>query len=569
MEHEKKPHTPGPAGPSPTQPPSEQRLKEVNEQLTMSALHAQECAEESADRYRALVEGLDAIVWEAQADPWQFTFVSQRAQAMLGYPVSRWLTEPTLWTNLMHPDDRIETVNRWKAAVAARRDFRLEYRAIASDGGTVFLAMIGRFRPAAHAPAQFRGMLLDVGDAIQTDTLKKLVTQQTDQLLAQQITLSEHRQRTKLATELHDHLGQMLVLGRLKLGQAKRALGVVPEFAELIRQMEDVLDEALTYTRTLIADLRPPVLLEFGLLAGLRWLAEWMQRYDLRVEIEAPDSPILHVPEDHAVLLFQSVRELLINVTKYAETNQARMSIRCQNAILGIDVRDEGRGFDSSAVTVAAAPANVSAPPSSQFGLFAIRERMKAMGGTFEIHSAPGKGTTARLMLPVSTTAELQDRGAVSGGQPTDSRSSDPSSERPRLAQDRPPIRVLLVDDHAMVRQGLRSIVDAYAHLQVAGEANNGVKAIDAVRELRPDVVVMDLNMPQMNGIEATKRIKQEFPDTAVIGLSVNPESTELAQTLKDAGFCQYLTKESAVDALCHAIEEAVSPRPYMAARQI
>ena len=108
-----------------------------------------------------------------------------------------------------------------------------------------------------------------------------------------------------------------------------------------------------------------------------------------------------------------------------------------------------------------------------------------------------------------------------------------------------------------MLRQGLRSIVDGYAHLHVVGEASNGVEAIEAVRQLRPDVVVMDINMPQMNGIEATKRIKEQFPNTAVIGLSVH-QGTDMARTMEDAGICGYLTKECAVDELCYAIENAM-----------
>ena len=77
------------------------------------------------------------------------------------------------------------------------------------------------------------------------------------------------------------------------------------------------------------------------------------------------------------------------------------------------------------------------------------------------------------------------------------------------------------------------------------------------MRQLRPDVVVMDINMPQMNGIEATRRIKEEFPTTAVIGLPVL-EGPHIAKGMTEAGICAYLTKESAVKELCQAIENAM-----------
>ena len=90
-----------------------------------------------------------------------------------------------------------------------------------------------------------------------------------------------------------------------------------------------------------------------------------------------------------------------------------------------------------------------------------------------------------------------------------------------------------------MLRQGLRSLVEDDSHLQVVGEASNGVEAIDAVRQLRPDVVVMDINMPQMNGIEATRRIKKEFPATAVNGLPVL-EGPHIAKGMTEAYSTEY-----------------------------
>ncbi|MEO7859017.1 MAG: response regulator transcription factor [Nitrospirales bacterium] len=133
-----------------------------------------------------------------------------------------------------------------------------------------------------------------------------------------------------------------------------------------------------------------------------------------------------------------------------------------------------------------------------------------------------------------------------------------PSVFRPDERQSR--IRILLVDDHVMFRQCLRNIVDGHAHLVVVGEASNGLEAIDAVHHMRPDVVVMDINMPKMNGIEATQRIKEVFPDTSVIGLSVH-QSTDKVEKMWTAGICAYLMKESVDETLCRAIEDAVIER--------
>ena len=118
-------------------------------------------------------------------------------------------------------------------------------------------------------------------------------------------------------------------------------------------------------------------------------------------------------------------------------------------------------------------------------------------------------------------------------------------------------VQVLLVDDHAMVRQGLRSILDAYDDLQVIAEAQDGAEAVKLVEDLRPRVVVMDINMPRMNGIDATTHIKAHWPETTVIGISVNTRDGN-SEAMKRAGAATVLPKDTAVDQLHDAIVQEV-----------
>jgi DNA-binding NarL/FixJ family response regulator len=83
-------------------------------------------------------------------------------------------------------------------------------------------------------------------------------------------------------------------------------------------------------------------------------------------------------------------------------------------------------------------------------------------------------------------------------------------------------IRVLLVADHQIMREGLRNIIEEQADLEVVAEAADGEMAVEAARQFQPDVVIMDMNMPKMNGLEATRQIKAEFPQITVIGLSMH-----------------------------------------------
>ena len=117
-------------------------------------------------------------------------------------------------------------------------------------------------------------------------------------------------------------------------------------------------------------------------------------------------------------------------------------------------------------------------------------------------------------------------------------------------------IRVLMVDDHTLLRQGLRTIITGYDHLEVVGEAANGLEAIQMANRLQPDVIVMDINMPKLDGIEATRFIKASHQKIAIVALSVH-ESADMMQRINEAGAVDYLTKETASNDLCKAIEAA------------
>ena len=215
--------------------------------------------------------------------------------------------------------------------------------------------------------------------------------------LATELNLAEQRERKRLVIDLHDHLQQLLVLVKLKLGQLKRESASLPTCANVIAETDRVLSEAISYTRTLVAELNPPVLREYGLSAGLKWLEEYMRRYHLDVTVQIPHDKI-PVADDQALLLFQSVRELLINSSKYAETSKAWVNAKVDSTQLVIEVIDKGKGFVLASGDVTNIPIEVS----SKFGLFSIRERMHALGGSFAITSSPGNGTTAVLRLPLT-----------------------------------------------------------------------------------------------------------------------------------------------------------------------
>jgi DNA-binding NarL/FixJ family response regulator len=114
-------------------------------------------------------------------------------------------------------------------------------------------------------------------------------------------------------------------------------------------------------------------------------------------------------------------------------------------------------------------------------------------------------------------------------------------------------LRVLLADDHKVVRDGLRLLIDGQPDMQVIGEAGNGLEALRQARDLKPDVVVMDLSMPELNGLQATERLKAERPEIKVVALTVHEDPSYLLQLCK-AGAVGYVLKRSAGDDLIRAI---------------
>ena len=121
---------------------------------------------------------------------------------------------------------------------------------------------------------------------------------------------------------------------------------------------------------------------------------------------------------------------------------------------------------------------------------------------------------------------------------------------------DPPPIRVVIVDDHLMVREGLKTLLSTAPDIDVVGEAANGAEAVELMPVMQPDVVLMDIVMPVMNGADATARIKKASPSVQVIALTSYAEGELVEQTLQ-AGAISYLLKDSRSEALTQAIRDA------------
>jgi two-component system response regulator NreC len=125
------------------------------------------------------------------------------------------------------------------------------------------------------------------------------------------------------------------------------------------------------------------------------------------------------------------------------------------------------------------------------------------------------------------------------------------------------PIRVLVVDDHALVREGIKSLLQGIAEIKVIGDAADGLEAIEKARTLRPDIVLMDVAMPRMTGVEATRRIREEMPGVQVVALTIHESEEYLFQMLR-AGASGYVLKKAHPSEMLAAIEAAMRQETYL-----
>jgi signal transduction histidine kinase len=218
--------------------------------------------------------------------------------------------------------------------------------------------------------------------------------------LSRDLATAEQRERSALSDLLHDHL-QPLVHGAKMWAEILRENG--PEAApEALDRIVDLLDRALTTTRTLVGQLTPPLLEKAGFGAAVEWLADHLHdTHGLRVEVHVPADLIIE-DEGARTLCFQAARELLFNVAKHAGVDRARLNVRGQGRVLHLEVADAGRGVDLDG----------SGLPKGATGLRVLRERLRWAGGTLSVAPgapASGRGTRVQVALPLEAEPPRTD----------------------------------------------------------------------------------------------------------------------------------------------------------------
>lgn len=396
------------------------------------------------------------------------------------------------------------------------------------------------------------------------DELESKIQKRTGKLrsLARELALAEERERRRIANLVHDNLQQLLVAVLLNIGATKaknRSLGLLEE----LKCIEMMTRECVDITRSLASELSPSVLHQCGLAAGFGWLRDWFaEKYGFDLEVSADDALI--PDEDISITLFQCVREIVFNAVKHSGVKSARLMMFCDNeAFVNITVKDQGAGFDAVALSLQDAW-------KGGFGLFSVRERVELLGGVMLIESALGQGACFTLRFPAkalncchnANCCEKARCGKEASDVPHDEivESIGPMRVPNQSDDGLRRFRVVLADDHSMVRQGLVRVFLDEADFEVVGEAANGKEALELARERVPDIIVMDLQMPVMSGLEATRVICKELPSVQVIGLSMDANK-ESRRSLLRAGALDLLHKGGSAEDLIQRVREHLAAK--------
>jgi PAS domain S-box-containing protein len=509
---------------------------------------AEEALRESEERFRTMADGSPLIIWVTDRDG-RMQFVNRAYREFFGATLEQ--VQSGGWQPLVHPEDVSTYTEPFMQCLRAHMPFHAQGRVRRHDGQWRWIESYGE--PRFSASGEFLGIAgssPDVTEQRQTEdslreltqTLETRVAQRTRELesrarqlqkLALELSQAEEQERRRLAEILHDDLQQQLAAVKFHLGilsgRTKDDFGV----QRSVGQLDEMLRNAIETSRSLSHELSPAVMYHGDLGEVLEWLANQIRaKHGLLVEVDARGQVDVE-SEALKTFLYKAVQEMLFNAVKHARVSRARVRLRRRGRCLCVCVSDYGRGFDLQELRRTAG-----------FGLMSIRERVELLGGRMKIHSVKGAGSRFIVTVPDGVVMEDRGRKSEAGGQRTE-------ASGPAFA-DRV-LRVMIADDHEIVRHGLTALLSEAGDVALVGEAGNGREAVDLAYQLRPDVVILDVAMPLMNGDEAARQIRRHLPETRIVALSMYDEAGT-AEKMRRAGAEAYLLKTAPADELLAAV---------------
>jgi signal transduction histidine kinase/DNA-binding NarL/FixJ family response regulator len=338
------------------------------------------------------------------------------------------------------------------------------------------------------------------------------------------------RERNRVAREFHDTLAQTLsrLAARVAAFREDPALPASGPLAEHAQALLELSDNALDEVRRAIEDMLPSQLEESSLVEAMEHELAQLHRAERIVTSFTLSGDASDLPRGTQIAVFRIFNEAINNVRQHAGATRVTVQLAVDDE-LRLSIQDNGKGLDSDAVN-----------GSNAFGIEGMRERARSLGGRLVVSSGNGLGANVVLHVP-----RLHEE---SPGQPP-SEFALPTTDAVT--------RVVVIDDHPTFREGVRQLLEADGRLRVVSGSGSGSEGREAVRLKRPDVVLLDLNLPDCSGIELARELAALDPAPVIVIMSAFAEEANVAEALR-VGARGYVAKSSSPSSLIDAIHTAV-----------
>ena len=503
---------------------------------------------QSERRFKDLVQSLNAIVWELDVSSFGFTFVSEQAEAILGYPVERWLREPKFWEDHIHPDDRVAALGFCLTRAEALSNHEFEYRMIAKDGRIVWLRDVVTVESTGSVPVRLRGVMFDV-------TNRKLLEAQLAQ--AQKME-SMGRLAGGIAHDFNNLLTAILGftdLSLLGVPAPGRTRDNLQEIKHAALRARDLTRQLLAFARRQMGE--PRVLDLDELIVGMKPLLRRLIGEDIEIVLPPP-SGAATIKADPG-----QIEQVLINLAvnaRDAMPGGGTLRVATANVAAGFEgertsaalppgeyvrltVSDTGVGMSDAVKAHLFEPffTTKEVGKGTGLGLATCYGIVTQSGGHIEIESQGGRGTTVTIWLPRAEGAavdslRLRDAPDPPGGTET----------------------VLLVEDEPSVRNlSARVLRDLGYTVLEAQHGEDALRVAAARRGAAIHLLLTDLVMPQLGGEALAERFREVYPATRVLFMSGYADSERFRATVLGNG-AAFIEKPFTPAALARKVREVL-----------
>jgi PAS domain S-box-containing protein len=384
----------------------------------------------------------------------------------------------------------------------------------------------------------------ELTELVEANDALRIHQESVRQLSARLLSLQDEERR-HISRDLHDISGQKLAVQAMALAQllSRESPNLSEESRRILSDCTTLNKQVGEEIRTLSYLLHPPLLDELGLASAAKWYAEGFERRT-GIQLDVEIASFVRMPPDVEVTLFRIIQESLTNVHRYSGSRKDFVRLEVVANKLHLKIGDFGKGINPDLLNSTGGKVF-----SLGVGIQGMKERMRQLHGTLEITSLPNKGTLVTATIPLSEL-KLTNSGESARGEsaPRDLAKTTSAAGKSRK-------RILIADDHEMLRRGLRALLEKETRWEVCGEATNGQEAVEMVLGLHPDLVILDINMPVLNGLAAVRQMIRDRPQTKILIFTVH-DSDQTKKEIRAAGAHGLLSKSNASQDLLRMVNE-------------